>query len=188
MAYFPATWHNQAMKQVMVSALALFMLAAAVAAAAQDSPNCAQPFDAELRIKACSALLAKGGLAPAARARILHNRGAGHHIVGRYGKALEDYGRALALDDTRAATYNIRADAHMRLCRADLAMADYDRAMELDGARRVRALQGFLKRHGSYDGPVNGRYRPATRAALKAYVRSFKCEPKPGVLPKGKPR
>ncbi|MBN1158713.1 MAG: tetratricopeptide repeat protein [Bacteroidales bacterium] len=80
---------------------------------------------------------------------LLYLRGIVHNNRGRYAKAIEDFNRALALQDEKDAykIYLGRGIAFMSLVKYEQAMADFSRSIELNdsiaGAYHSRALLNY---------------------------------------------
>jgi tetratricopeptide (TPR) repeat protein len=53
-------------------------------------------------------------------------------LQGDYESAIEDFDRAIELDDQDAKTYSARGEAYFKMGDVDQAMADFDRAIEID--------------------------------------------------------
>lgn len=64
--------------------------------------------------------------------RSFRNRGVAYYQLERYGEALADFDRALALDPGNAKAWLLRGSLHMRAARSAQARADFDRALALE--------------------------------------------------------
>ncbi|MEU0845715.1 tetratricopeptide repeat protein [Streptomyces sp. NPDC005962] len=94
-------------------------------------------------IEALGLLLARAGLDAADRSRALVARGRQHRSAEEFDEALDDFGRALALDPGNVAAHFGRAVVHRATGDTDRAMAELDRAEELEpGAHWIPRERG----------------------------------------------
>jgi protein O-mannosyl-transferase len=68
--------------------------------------------------------------------RTVRSRGVAYYRRERYGEALADFERALAIDRNNAENWLARGTLFMRTARSDLALADFDRTLLLDPGHR----------------------------------------------------
>lgn len=109
----------------------------------------------------------------------LNNRAWALFKMGRVAEAMPDVEKSLAIDRSSPHAFDTRAHLHQAQGKADRAYQDYRQAMSLGGAQMVRLYQCGLQAHGLYSGPISGIYSDALSVALKACVKSEKCDPLP---------
>lgn len=109
----------------------------------------------------------------------LNNRAWALYKMGRTAEAMPDVEKSLAIDRSSPHAYDTRAHLHQAKGNAEQAYEDYRQAMSLGGAQMVRLYQCGLQAHGLYSGPISGIYSEALGTALKACVKSDKCDPLP---------
>lgn len=87
-----------------VLALSLFAFVLAGVAGAQVDPvrGCTQTMDADVAIRACSALLEGGTLSKQEQVRAYTQRAHAYHKKKDYASSIDDHGRAIALDPKNA--------------------------------------------------------------------------------------
>ena len=70
-----------------------------------------------------------------------NDRGILYALFGQYDRALEDYGRALALNPAFAEAYFNRGGLYSKAGQTELARADYQKACDLGYEQGCNALQ-----------------------------------------------
>ena len=88
--------------------------------------------DSEQLIRACTAILKGGRQAPGDLARAFFNRGRALSDEAQYGRAIEDFDRAVRLDPDYPDAFNHRALAYAGLGDYERAIKDFDEAIRLD--------------------------------------------------------
>jgi tetratricopeptide (TPR) repeat protein len=114
---------------------ALSTEAAEVSRAQDDeafSRKCYDNGRSEQVIAGCTAVISRGLVDKEDLATAYKNRGNAYDDKGQYGEALEDYGRAVAINPQDADAFNSRGATYTALRRYDLAVRDFDRAIELN--------------------------------------------------------
>jgi tetratricopeptide (TPR) repeat protein len=109
----------------------------------------------------------------------LNNRAWALYKMGRIEEAMPDVQKSLSLDGTSPHAFDTRAHLYQARGEAERAFHDYVKAMDLGGAQMVRLYQCGLQAHGLYSGPISGIYSEALGSALRACVKSPKCDPLP---------
>ncbi len=109
----------------------------------------------------------------------LNNRAWAHYKWKRSTVGLADVEEALRLAPASAPSWDTRA--HLRQILGDFtgAFNDYEAAIGIGGNSFVTLYQCGLKERGLYNGPVDGVYSVATRAALRTCALSSTCDPLP---------
>jgi len=110
-------------------ALALGMSLVAHAAQAQSSADACASGDPQARVGACTLLLNRTGLDPAAKLTAYVNRGRAEDALDQVDAALKDYASALAIDPTNAMALRSRAVTLHSHGRSADAIADLTRAL-----------------------------------------------------------
>ena len=87
---------------------------------------------AELRLKACTAVIANSSRIDEVRAEALLNRGMAYEQLGEISAAITDYTEGLKLNPKSRALYNRRGLAYELEDKRDLAIADFSAAISLD--------------------------------------------------------
>lgn len=123
----------------------------------------------------CTRAIASGCLAGDDLAATLNLRGGIYLQEGAYGRATDDFSKAIILRPRDAAAFSRRAMAYRRQGETARAIADTERALELSGPAEVRRVQAYLRSRGHYAGALDGAYGPATRAALQACILRPDC-------------
>jgi tetratricopeptide (TPR) repeat protein len=159
------------MARVPFSVFALSCLVFAALAAADDYKDC-QAADPDLRIKSCSAIVARKNETPGNRAIAYNNLGAAYREKGEQDRAVADYGRALELNPKYASAYNNRGVAYRDKGEYDRAVADYGRALELNpNDDDVYYNRGLAYRDkGEYDRAIADYSRAVQLNAKHAYA------------------
>ena len=109
----------------------------------------------------------------------LNNRAWALYKMGKFNQALPDVERSLELDPTSPHAYDTRAHLRQKHGNAEGAYQDYKRAIRLGGAKMVRLYQCGLQARGHYNGPLSGLMSTSLDNALKACVKSPRCDPLP---------
>ena len=150
------------------------LLCGGLTAGAQEIGDCGHPIP-ERSIVACSAAIARGGVAPETIATFYRLRGASYVVHGEYDSAIADLDEAIRLNPADPEAFTSRGDAYAKKAGVDRiirdlsglrtgasyagdssktsefarAIADYDQALRLDGGY-LPALHGReLARFGS---------------------------------------
>ncbi len=100
-------------------------------AAADDLQDCKQG-DRNVRVPACTRIIAKGSDSNKGLATSYVNRGLAHRAAGDNDRAIADYTEALRLDASYALAYNSRGIAYGAKGDHDRAIADQSEALRLD--------------------------------------------------------
>jgi Flp pilus assembly protein TadD len=108
--------------------LVSFLLVGSLGARADTSRDCVQDDDLELRVRACTAIIERGGKISWA----IFNRGLAYNKTSRFELAVADFSRYIRLLPKDATGYNDRGNAYLRLNKEDLAIKDYQKAIDLD--------------------------------------------------------
>lgn len=143
----------------------LLFLLASLSAANADALRDHDCFanDAMLRIRGCTELLGRQGLAPETRAAAFATRALGLSIIGRQEEAIRDYNKALEIVPDYAVALNNRAWALFKLGRIDEASPDVEKSLRLDP-----------KSPHAYDTRAHIRQsRGQSEAALRDYYRAM---------------
>lgn len=100
--------------------------------------------------------------------RALLNRADLYIELGRFEAAVGDLTRAIELDPEAALAFYLRGLAHCALLRVEEGVGDVlaSIALQPDWARE---WQSYLAAEGHYEGAVDGRFGPASEAALRAW-------------------
>lgn len=149
-------------------------VAGAVAHAARCSELRSQG-NLTLALYHCTRAIVSGRLTGDDLAEALNLRGGIYLQEGAYGRATDDFSKAIILRPRDAAAFSRRAAAYRRQGETARAIADTERALELSGPAEVRRVQAYLKSRGHYTGALDGVYGPATRAALRACIKCPDC-------------
>jgi tetratricopeptide (TPR) repeat protein len=92
---------------------------------------------------------------------------------------MDDVNASLRLDGTYAAAWDTRAHLYQVLGQFDKAFNEYEAAVGFGGEAFIRTYQCGLKERGLYNGPADGIYTAAVRAALRKCAYSASCDPLP---------
>ena len=120
-----------------LSALAMLAPVGAMADTAgliAEAPKCDNRnggVDAAERLRACSAMLAMGGLTAQQESQVRVNRGWSFSLLGRMSEARGDYVRAVELDPSSYVAFNEFALFNLKLGDLDAALVDYVTALRL---------------------------------------------------------
>ena len=113
-----------------------------VADLAAKCENSSGSVGADMRISACSQLLAAAAnMTTLQRAKVFTNRAWAYGQNRSWTLAQQDYDAAISLTPDWAIAHNDRAFAYLREGRIDLALRSYDRALQID-PKTVYALYG----------------------------------------------
>jgi tetratricopeptide (TPR) repeat protein len=114
------------------AALALVMTLVAAPALAQtaDETNCVGD-DPQTKLAACTAVIESGQEETVNQAVAFDNRSIAYRRLGQLDKAIEDAGKAIALDPTSVPAYLDRGIAYYAVKKYDLAIADFSKVIEL---------------------------------------------------------
>jgi len=123
-------------RSILFLALLTASIGASASALAQDdssfSRTCYGAGNPEQTIKACSSVIA-GGLAQSDDLGAAFKlRGNAYDDVGEYDSAIEDYGRAIAINPRDAGVFNDRGTTYRAKGQYELSILDYDRALALN--------------------------------------------------------
>jgi lipoprotein NlpI len=119
----------------------VLILAAHGAAAAEPGSDLAQTMQAERQqaierlIGAASAQIESGAIEGRQLAEAFRNRGVGRSYLKQYAEALEDFSRAIEIDQVNPQYYEDRAIAYLKLREFKPASTDLDMALGLDRKR-----------------------------------------------------
>lgn len=107
-------------------------------------------------IEACTRLIASGRYAGRDLSALHTNRGTGHRLLGRYGRALEDHDAAVRIDPRNARAWHNRGNVLYFLGRFEEAIESSSRAIALDAKIGIAWEQrGFSQyRLGRYDAAI----------------------------------
>jgi tetratricopeptide (TPR) repeat protein len=114
----------------------LLALLACAHAYAAETGGCSDP-DPDIRIAACSAIIAIGPGAAADFSMVLNNRGSGYAAKGKYEQAILDYDEAISINPNFSLAYSNRGVAHEAAGLFQRAIADYSKAIALDPSFRA---------------------------------------------------
>jgi tetratricopeptide (TPR) repeat protein len=129
----PAQSGGHRARRCIFSLAAVLLMAGFTAASADDADLCAnQKFPPEIRIPACSHVIAWGQSNDARLAPSYRSRADAWLLSNDPDKALADFDAAIALDKKSAAAYLGRAVAWYRKSQYDNAIPDFDHAIELN--------------------------------------------------------
>jgi tetratricopeptide (TPR) repeat protein len=177
-------WRSRAF--AVTAALAIL----APAARAELATDCFSE-DNERRYAGCSAIIDNPGVSDAERAHAYSMRALSLSLKQDYGRAIQDYDAAIAINPNFAVALNNRAWAYFKWGRAtdglkDVErslrlnpMSDYQQAMILGGSRMVKLYQCGLSATGLYRGRLDGIYNDELRDALKTCADKRDCDPLP---------
>ena len=113
-------------------ALACFLLVCGAGPASADAlADCNQGRNAELRLRACSQIIAGASYSPEQKAVAYRNRGNTRADAGANSQALADFNEAIRLQPKAVGAYAGRARARLALRDVDGAVADYGQALLL---------------------------------------------------------
>lgn len=154
------------------------MVAVAISAAAASADpiaDCNQSKDPELRIKACTELIARSDKrsrkVQEQRALTYRRRGSAYLRTGKPSKAVADYTEAIGLKPGYALAYYERGQALLALGKRQQALADYNEALRHNPRYApVYMTRGYVK---LISGDVDG--------AIADYSRLIELEPKNAV-------
>jgi tetratricopeptide (TPR) repeat protein len=122
------------MRAMLPLAVGLMITAGPATTWADDKSDCRNGKDADVRIKACSALIQSD----AKDATAYHNRGAALQSKGDLDKAMADYDQAISLKPDYASAYDSRARIFVAKGDYTRAVADVTKAGELAPKVTVR--------------------------------------------------
>ena len=126
-------------------AFALSLAFAGLPAAADSAADCSQAASPDLKISACTVLLARKGLPAADRAAAFVNRGTAHRDKGGYDSAIADYDEAAALNAKDGMVYCHRGNAYADKGDHEHAIADW-KARRLPGLKKMGRQTWVLAR------------------------------------------
>ena len=109
----------------------LVLLYGAETARADALADCNQGRNAELRLRACSEIIAGADYSPEQKAVAYQNRGNARADAGASSQALADFNEAMRLQPNEVSGYAGRARVRLALRDADGAIADYNQALML---------------------------------------------------------
>jgi tetratricopeptide (TPR) repeat protein len=109
----------------------------------------------------------------------LNNRAWAYYRSGRGAQGMADVEKSLRLNPLSEHTWDTRAHIRQSMGNFAGALADYDKAIQVGGSRMVTLYQCGLKEQGLYNGPIDGRYNPEMRSAMKQCANSKSCDPLP---------
>ena len=112
-----------------------------VADLAAKCENSSGSVGANMRISACSQLLAAANMTALQRAKVLTNRAWAYGQNQLWTLAQQDYDAAIGLVPDWAIAHNDKAFAYLREGRIDLALRSYDRALQIE-PKTIYALYG----------------------------------------------
>jgi len=101
-----------------------------VPAQADDWDSCSRVLDSEERIRGCSAIIEAATEPESKIADAYANRGVAYYVKRDYDRAIEDFGRAVALDPDTPSAYIFRAKSYRVRGDYDRAIEDYGKAIE----------------------------------------------------------
>ncbi len=135
-------------KFVAATVLILLQIAAAPAWADAALEACVDAPNADAKIKACTVVIAAGGLGDLDMAEALVQRGFGHYTNNRYCFAFPDLDEAIRLDPDNHLAWWTRAMSKKFMSQHDRSITDFDVALRLkpDDART------YMHRGGAYYG------------------------------------
>jgi tetratricopeptide (TPR) repeat protein len=110
--------------------LLLALVATPALAQTADETNCVNG-DADAKIVACSAVIQSGQEGPGDQAVAYDNRSLAYRQEGKLEQAIEDAGKAIALDPTSPPAYLDRGIAYYDTKHYDLAIADFSKVIAL---------------------------------------------------------
>jgi len=113
-----------------VIALAVALAATPVLAQTADETNCVSG-DSDSRIAACTAVIQSGQETPVDQAVAYDNRSLAYRLEGKLDQAIEDAGKAIALDSTSVPAWLDRGIAYYAAKHYDLAIADFSKVIAL---------------------------------------------------------
>tara|TARA_Y100001936_G_scaffold254154_1_gene325882 strand:- start:16423 stop:16827 length:405 start_codon:yes stop_codon:yes gene_type:complete len=103
-----------------------------------------------------------------------NNRGVAYSDKGQVNRATHDLNMAIELNPKSAATYYNRGIAYRKKGELNRAIQDLYGAARLS-AYWAKRFQKSLKNHGFYNGEIDGKFGTEIRAALKACLKTRKC-------------
>ncbi len=112
-----------------------------VAELAAKCENSSGSIGANMRIAACSQLLAAANMTALQRAKVFTNRAWAYGQNQSWTLAQQDYDAAIGLAPDWAIAHNDKAFAYLREGRIDMALRSYDRALQIE-PRTIYALYG----------------------------------------------
>ncbi len=154
---------RQASWPALQGALAAFVLILMSLPGAAQSPriknielcNGADRTSPDPQIAGCTALIESGNETPAILTVAFNNRGNAYTNKGDYDRAIEDYGRSIALDPNFVRAFNNRGVAYRRKGDFDRALADFNKSIKLKSEIRQRIRQSG--RNVPEAGPIRSR-------------------------------
>ena len=115
------------MRRVLLWAMSAMLTMLPTTAFADDSRDCLDNKDHDLRIKACSVVIE----GDTRNAIAYHNRGVSYQFKGDLDRAITDYSKAIELNPNYAPAYDSRGRAYARKGDYTRAVADVTKANEL---------------------------------------------------------
>jgi tetratricopeptide (TPR) repeat protein len=113
------------------AALLLVLAGPVLAATGNDTDDCHQPQNNQLRIASCTRLIEAPNASSKMRSWALNNRGIAWKATGEPARALADYSEAIRLDPSNADAYFNRGNAAHDRGEFDRAIADFTDAVRL---------------------------------------------------------
>ena len=143
------------MRRSMLATAMLLLMLSSGRVAADDRALCdSQDTPADARIGACSARISRNEVKGKDLAITLRNRGLGYAAKNDFDRAIADYDKSIAVDETYAKAFDSRGNAYYGRRDYDRAIADYDQAIKLDPSNafsfRNRGLAYRAKRDADH--------------------------------------
>lgn len=151
------------MRTLLIAVIAASVLGASAKADMID--DCLQDTDEKKRIDACTQAIESGQWSGPDLAWAYNNRGAAYDDLENFDRALSDLNEALRLDPGDADTLFNRANTLCSMGQHENTVDGYRDATR-QNPRVAQQMQSFLQSSGFYNGPVDGRFGPASEAAL----------------------
>lgn len=125
------------MRTLIAESLGLLALAATGSPAAaqtfdQNKAQCVSGASADLRVKACTALINSGQVSGRSLAAVHGLRGNAYLAAKDYDHAIADFGEVIRINPQDAEAFSERGIAYHQQNKDDLAIADYDEAILLN--------------------------------------------------------
>jgi tetratricopeptide (TPR) repeat protein len=132
--------------------------------------------DNEGRIKGCTALIERGGVATGKLAEIYSRRALAYSMLGQYGAAIRDYDVAIVMFPDFAIALNNRAWAYFRWGKAATGLPDVERSLQLEptAAHTLDTRAHIRQTLGDPKGALND-YTKAMFHGAPEMVKLYQC-------------
>lgn len=144
-------------KVVAVSVALVFLLALGMTAAWSQSHRTCHEADGETAIRACTRVIKSGTKRKDRLKTAYNNRGFSYEELGRYAEAIDDYGKAIAIDPDFALAFANRGGTYRHIGNLEAALADFSEVIRLkpENDQILRYRGHTFMRLGRYDEALN---------------------------------